>query len=112
MAEQKKYDNEYKIQAVKLAKEIGTTKASSELGIPKGTLYGWLCSANKGNIDLGVGEQTPESGLTLAAEIQKLRAEMKKKDKEIARLKEENEFLAEASAFFAASHRRSGKKNV
>ena len=29
--------------------------------------------------------------------------------KEIARLKEENEFLAEASAFFAASRRKSAK---
>ena len=31
---QRKYDMEYKIQAVKLAKEIGGAKAAAELGIP------------------------------------------------------------------------------
>jgi len=33
----------------------------------------------------------------------------KEKKKEIRRLKEENEFLEEASAFFAASRRKSAK---
>ena len=31
---QRKYDHEYKVQAVKLAKEIGGAKAAKELGIP------------------------------------------------------------------------------
>ena len=30
---QRKYDHEYKVQAVKLAKEIGGAKAAKELGI-------------------------------------------------------------------------------
>ncbi len=34
---QKSYDNEYKAQAVKLAREIGGHKVAKELGIPKGT---------------------------------------------------------------------------
>ena len=36
---QRNYDMEYKIQAVKLAKEIGGAKAAAELGIPENTLY-------------------------------------------------------------------------
>ncbi len=32
----RKYDHEYKVQAVKLAKEIGGAKAAKELGIPEG----------------------------------------------------------------------------
>ncbi|MEI3367075.1 MAG: transposase [Enterocloster sp.] len=32
---QRKYDHEYKIQAVKLAREIGGAKAAKELGIPE-----------------------------------------------------------------------------
>ena len=35
---QRKYDMEYKIQAVKLAKEISGAKAAAELGIPENTL--------------------------------------------------------------------------
>ncbi len=33
-----KYDHEYKVQAVKLAKEIGGAKAAKELGIPEVSL--------------------------------------------------------------------------
>ena len=72
MAQKKIYDKEFKIQAVKLGREIGFSKAAKELGVNTDTLYGWNKRAN-------------------------------------ARLKEENEFLAEASAFFAASRRKSAK---
>ena len=33
----RKYDHEYKVQAVKLAKEIGGAKAAKESGIQEGT---------------------------------------------------------------------------
>lgn len=36
---QRKYDIEYKIQAVKLAKELGGAKAASELGIPENITF-------------------------------------------------------------------------
>lgn len=45
MANQRKYNTEYKIQAVKLAKEIGGAKAVAELGIHSNTLYGWTKAA-------------------------------------------------------------------
>ncbi len=109
MAEKKKYDKEYKIQAVKLGREIGFGKAARELGINTDTLYGWNKAAIGGRLDMGPGAQTPESGMSLSEEIQKLRQETRAQAKEIARLKEENEFLAEASAFFAASRRKSTK---
>ena len=35
MAENRQYDHEYKVQAVKLAKEIGQAKAAKELGVPE-----------------------------------------------------------------------------
>ena len=38
---QRKYDAEYKVQAVKLSNEKGSSKAAAELGIPVDTLYGW-----------------------------------------------------------------------
>ena len=39
MSAGKVYDLEYKIQALKLANEIGQAKAAAELGIPKSTVY-------------------------------------------------------------------------
>lgn len=54
-------------------------------------------------MDTGIGTQTPGSAMTQAMEIQQLRTEIKALVKENARLKKENDFLEEASAFFAAS---------
>ena len=105
----RQYDQEYKIQAVKLAKEIGQAKAARELGIPKNTLYTWIRANRLGNLDLGAGSQTPKSAMTLNEELITLRKQVKDQDKEIRRLKEENEFLEEASAFFAASRLKSAK---
>ncbi|MGT2797887.1 transposase [Streptococcus intermedius] len=99
MATNRQYDQEYKIQAVKLAKEIGQAKAARELGVPKNTLYTWIRANRLGNLDLGVGSQTPKSAMTLNEELITLRKQVKDQDKEIRRLKEENEFLEEASAF-------------
>ena len=40
MAQKKVYDKEFKIQAVKLGREIGFSKAAKELGVNVDTLYG------------------------------------------------------------------------
>ncbi len=109
MAEKKTYDKGYKIQAVKLGREIGFGKAARELGINTDTLYGWNRAAREGRLDLGPGAQSPDGAMSLTEELQKLRQENRAQAKEIAQLKEENEFLAEASAFFAASRRKSAK---
>ncbi len=47
--------------------------------------------------------------MNLAEELAVLRKQVKEQEKEIRRLKEENEFLEEASAFFAASRRKSAR---
>ena len=105
----RKYDHEYKVQAVKLAKEIGGAKAAKELGIPEGTIHTWLKAVRAGKLDVGEGSHTPASEMSLSEEITMLRKRVKEQDKEIRRLKEENEFLEEASAFFAASRRKVSK---
>ncbi|MBQ3165237.1 MAG: hypothetical protein IJC02_12055 [Lachnospiraceae bacterium] len=43
----KSYDQEFKLQAVKLAEEIGGHKSASELGIPSGTIYSCIKPSNK-----------------------------------------------------------------
>ena len=105
MAGNRQYDHEYKVQAVKLAKEIGQAKAAKELGVSRNTLYGWVHANRLGNLDLGAGSQTPQSAMTLNEELLRLRQQVK----EIRLLKKENDFLEEASAFFAASRLKSAK---
>ena len=106
---QKSYDTEFKAQAVKLAQEIGGHKAARELDIPKGTMYTWIKAFKEGRLSANEAVHTPKNALSLNDELIELRKRVKEQDKEIRRLKEENEFLEEASAFFAASRRKSAK---
>ena len=57
MSAGKVYDLEYKIQAVKLANEIGQAKAATELGIPRSTVYTWIRMVRLGRLDLGANMQ-------------------------------------------------------
>lgn len=104
----KQYDEEFKKQAIKLAKEIGTKAAADELCIPKGT---WVQKARIGEIDTGAGSRTPGESLTIAQQLQAANKRIKELEKKNRELEELNEFLEEASAFFAANRRKSGKKN-
>ena len=81
---------EYKIQAVKLAKEIGGAKAAAELGIPENTLYAWMKAAREERLNVGSGSHTPQTVMNLAEELTLLRRQVKEQEKEIRRLKEEN----------------------
>ena len=107
---QKSYDNEFKAQAVKLAQEIGGHKAAQELGIPKGTMYTWIKAFKEGRLSANEAVHTPKNALSLNDELIELRKRVKEQDKEIRRLKEENEFLEEASAFFRSQPSEVSKK--
>lgn len=96
---QKSYDNEFKAQAVKLAQEVGGHKAAKELGIPDGTIYCWIKAFKEGRLSANEAVHSPMTALSLNDELIELRKRVKEQDKEIRRLKEENEFLEEASAF-------------
>lgn len=106
---QRKYDAEYKVQAVKLSNEIGSVKAANELGIPVNTLYGWQRAVREGRLNIGPGAYAPQTAMNLAEELNTLRLKVKALERENRRLKEEQEILAEATAFFAAGRRKSEK---
>ena len=93
MSENKQYENEYKVQAVKLAKKIGAVKAANELQITVNTLYGWIRKARIGSLDIGCGERSPEESLNIAEENQQLRKRIKALEKENKRLSKINKFL-------------------
>ena len=111
MSENKQYENEYKVQAVKLAKKIGAVNAANELQIPVNTLYGWIQKVKTAELDIGCGERSPEEALSIAKENQQLKKRIKTLEKENRRLSEMNEFLEDAAAFFAACRQKSGKSS-
>ena len=112
MSKKREYDEEYKVQAVKLAKNLGSAKAAAEeLQIPVNTLYGWIQKVKTAELDIGCGERSPEEALSIAKENQQLKKRIKALEKENRRLSEMNEFLEDAATFFAASRQKSGKSS-
>jgi transposase len=101
----KYYDGKYKVQAVKLAGEIGAVKAINELGIPESTLYTWLRLAKNGELDTGEAPK-PQKALKLAEINREQARRMKQMEAEIREKDRVIECLKEATAFFAASRKR------
>ena len=88
----RKYDHNFKLEAVKLAEEQGSSKAARELNVPLATLDTWLRKSRSGELK-GV-TPTPEATLSLTEELKRLRQENKE-------LRRTNEILADATSFFA-----------
>ena len=91
MASRRKFSEEYKREAVRLATEPGVTKSQvgRELGINANLLSRWCrdYSANGGAAFPGHGKPRDE--------------EMAGLKRELARVRKERDFLKEAAAFFA-----------
>ena len=77
----RQYNEEFKKQAILLAKEIGSAAAATELGIPKGTLGTWVHKAKAGEIDTGSGTRTPEESMNLAGQLQATNKRIKEQER-------------------------------
>ncbi len=67
MSKRRHYDKEYKVEAVKLAKEIGEATAARELGVPANSMYAWIRA---------IGAKTPGEALSLNEELNMLRKQL------------------------------------
>ena len=87
MGSGKRYDQEYKNMIVDLFKSgMSLAELSSEYGIAKSTINGWVKDVKEVKID--------ENEVMTLKEVKALK-------KEMARVKEENEILKKAMAIFA-----------
>ena len=77
----RQYDEKFKVEAVKLARETGIKCAAEELCIPEGTLGGWVRKAREGEIDIGSGSRSPGEALNLAQQLQEERRKNKALEK-------------------------------
>ena len=100
------YTVEYRANAVKLAKEIGTKKASQQLKIPTDTLYTWVARAKRGDLPQSEVSPEPKESLSLVERIKMLERENKMLKGENAQIRRENEILEEATIFFAKRRKK------
>jgi transposase len=91
----KQYKGEFKLEAVKLAEQIGVPRAAEDLGVGESLLYRWRRAAETEGSDAfrGHGRLTERD-----EELRRLRQENKL-------LKQEREILKKATSFFAGLHR-------
>ena len=84
------YSQEYKLEALKLAEDIGPQKAAADLGVDRSLISAWRTALRtEGNDALrGKGHPTQEQ-----SELTKLR-------REVATLRMEREILKKATEFF------------
>ena len=99
MSKRKHNDNAFMDQAVKLALEIGQSKACNALNLPENTLYGRMHTYRLGMLGLTTDRQTPAWALTMNEGLIEHLKQVKALPKENKRLSVENTFLEEASVF-------------
>ena len=91
MATRRKFSDEYKREAVRLATEPGVTKSqvARELGVNANLLARWCRDLESNGASAFPGHGKPRD------------EEMASLKRELARVKKERDFLKEAAAFFA-----------
>jgi transposase len=94
MSKQQRYTPEFKAEAVKLVLEHGKSlsSAAQQLGIPEGTLAGWVSAAKSAS---------PPAMVPGARSLTDLHAEVAKLRKELAEARMERDILKKATAYFA-----------
>ena len=92
------YEKEFKEEAVKLAIEVGTSKAAEQLGISKSTLSTWRSNKERHREVAFVGSGNERILPQNAVEIRLM--------KKIKELEKANEILKAALGFFARSQKK------
>ncbi len=93
MKNQRQYDHEFKLNAVKLYRESGKSlsKQALDLGIPMTTLAGWVKQFKEGGADSFVG----------SGSLRPCNEELYRLKKELAEVKMERDILKKAAAIFS-----------
>ena len=93
----KQYDSEFKMKAIRRLERTGESvaKVASDLGVNKNTMHGWVKRYREKSANLfpGIGKLSDED-----EKIRKLKRENRD-------LREENEILKKAAAYFAKNQK-------
>ncbi len=100
IAPSRRYTDEFKLEAVRLAESIGGSRAAKRLGIPDSSLWNWVCLKRADKLAMAAPGAVPvtRSSNELEAEVNRLRRELTD-----ARL--DLEIVKKAAAYFARESR-------
>jgi transposase len=95
----RRYTDEFKLEALRLAESVGINQAAKRLGMPSSSLGNWARLKRKGKLT-ALPRATPITGS--AAELQ---AENNRLRRELANAKLDLEIVKKAAAYFAKESR-------
>src|SRR4028118_502991 len=91
----RRYTDEFRREAVRLAESLGGHPAAKQLGVPQSTITNWVRRSRAG----GLGEvQAPAS--VVKRPVSELEAEVSRLRRELASAKLDNEILRKATVYF------------
>ena len=96
----RRYTEEFKMEAVRLAESVGGTAAAKRLGIPDGSLRNWIERSRGGRVELP--ERRAGGGKRTLAEAE---AENDRLRRELESTQLDLEIVKKAAAYFAKESR-------
>jgi transposase len=96
----RRYTEEFKTEAVRLALSTGGNAAAKRLGIPQSTMTNWVRQSREGASAPGAGAAVP-----VKRPVSKLEAENARLRRELASAKLDLEIVKKAAAYFAKESR-------
>jgi transposase len=95
----RKYTDEFKVEAVRLAESVGVTAAAKRLGVADGNLRNWIDR-------VGVGKrESRESVKPVKKTLAEMEAENNRLRRELASTQLDLEIVKKAAAYFAKESR-------
>ena len=95
----RKYTDEFKVEAVRLAESVGVTAAAKRLGVADGNLRNWI---DRGR---GVKRESAESGKPAKKTLAEMEAENNRLRRELESTQLDLEIVKKAAAYFAKESR-------
>jgi transposase len=96
----RKYTDEFKVEAVRLAESVGGNQAAKRLGIPDSSLWNWLVLSRAGKLKATDGKSVPVKRSLAEAEAENARLR-----RELESTKLDLEIVKKAAAYFAKESR-------
>lgn len=103
-APKRQYTEEFKVEAIRLAKSVGAHEAARRLGVPVATLGNWKRRRAATSLTELEGAQSPVTVPTRRP-VSELEAENSRLRRELADAKLDVEILRKATAYFAKGSR-------
>lgn len=89
----RRYTDEFKLEAVRAAGSIGGNAAAKRLGVPQSTVTNWVRGAREGTL-----REAPGEGVAVKRPVSELEAEVSRLRRELANTKLDLDIAKEAAA--------------